>query len=209
MTQGTPDTRTATARTLCTARRGQPLGTAALSAHGARAARQRGGTTASRSATASALTCATSAGDVARPATAQAIANALSHDVYYNMIQPVRAAGQWLIGIIIAAVVVALIYLLAAVPGPLGLEWRWWSLLALAGLVIVVAPLMRTATAVGRRLIMARALLLLVAVASAALASTRPSASLIDRVVGFEQAKEVYEEFDKGRCGKILFDPWR
>src|SRR5262245_33703301 len=104
-----------------------------------------------------------------------AIANALSHDVYYNMIQPVRAAGQWLIGIIIAAVVVVLIYLVAAVPGPFGLEWRWWCLLGLAGLVIVVAPLMHAATAVGRRLIMARALLLLVAVASAALASTRPS----------------------------------
>jgi len=104
-----------------------------------------------------------------------AIANALSHDVYYNMIQPVRAAGQWLIGIILAAVVVALIYLLAAVPGPFGIEWRWWSLLALGGLIMVVAPLMRTASPVGRRLIMARALLLLVAVCSAALASTRPS----------------------------------
>jgi cation/acetate symporter len=104
-----------------------------------------------------------------------AIANALSHDIYYNMIQPVRAAGQWLIGAIIAAVVVALIYWLGATPGPFGLEWRWWSLLALSGLVIVVAPLMRTASAVGRRLIMARALLLLVAVCAAALASTRPS----------------------------------
>jgi cation/acetate symporter len=104
-----------------------------------------------------------------------AIANALSHDIYYNMIQPVRAAGQWLIGLIIAAVVVVLIYWLAAVPGPFGVEWRWWSLLALGGLVMVVAPLMRTASAVGRRLIMARALLLLVAVCSAALASTRPS----------------------------------
>jgi cation/acetate symporter len=71
--------------------------------------------------------------------------------------------------------VVALIYLLAAVPGPFGVEWRWWALLALGALVVVVAPLMRTATAVGRRLIMARALLLLVAVCSAALASTRPS----------------------------------
>jgi cation/acetate symporter len=104
-----------------------------------------------------------------------AIANALSHDIYYNMVQPVRAAGQWLIGIIVAAVVVALIYLLAAVPGPFGIEWRWWSLLGLGGLVIVVAPMMRTASEVGRRLIMARVLLLLVAVCSAALASTRPS----------------------------------
>jgi cation/acetate symporter len=104
-----------------------------------------------------------------------AIANALSHDIYYNMVQPVRTAGQWLIGIIIAAVVVVFIYLLAAVPGPFGLEWRWWALLGLGGLVLVVAPLMARATPVGRRLIMARALLLLVAVASAALASTRPS----------------------------------
>ena len=34
------------------------------------------------------------------------------------------------------------------------------------------------------------------------------AASLIDKVVGFGEAKEVYEEFDKGRCGKVLFDPW-
>lgn len=34
-------------------------------------------------------------------------------------------------------------------------------------------------------------------------------ASLIEKVVSFEEAVEVYEAFDKGRCGKILFDPWR
>ncbi len=34
-------------------------------------------------------------------------------------------------------------------------------------------------------------------------------ASLIDRIVGFEEAVESYEEFDKGRCGKVLFDPWK
>jgi cation/acetate symporter len=104
-----------------------------------------------------------------------AIANALSHDIYYNMIQPLRSSAQWLIGAIIAAVVVVLILWLAAVPGPFGVEWRWWSLLGLAGLVAVVAPLMMSATDVGRRLIIARALLLLVAVCSASLASTRPS----------------------------------
>src|SRR5262249_50518852 len=53
--------------------------------------------------------------------------------------------------------------------------WRWWSLLGLAGLVVGVAPLMKTASAVGRRLIIARALLLLVAVCSGALASPKPS----------------------------------
>ena len=34
-------------------------------------------------------------------------------------------------------------------------------------------------------------------------------ASLIDRVVCFDEAAAVYEQFDKGKCGKILFDPWR
>lgn len=33
--------------------------------------------------------------------------------------------------------------------------------------------------------------------------------SLIDKVVGFDVAAEAYEDFDKGRCGKVLFDPWR
>ncbi|KAI0752400.1 hypothetical protein C8Q80DRAFT_1117844 [Daedaleopsis nitida] len=34
-------------------------------------------------------------------------------------------------------------------------------------------------------------------------------ASLIDRIATFNEAVTVYEEFDKGKCGKILFDPWR
>ncbi|KAH8073808.1 chaperonin 10-like protein [Cristinia sonorae] len=34
-------------------------------------------------------------------------------------------------------------------------------------------------------------------------------ASLIEKVVGFEEAAEVYDLFDKGRCGKVLFDPWQ
>ncbi|KAI0364278.1 GroES-like protein [Pilatotrama ljubarskyi] len=32
-------------------------------------------------------------------------------------------------------------------------------------------------------------------------------ASLIDRIVGFDQAVEMYKLFDKGQCGKVLFDP--
>lgn len=34
-------------------------------------------------------------------------------------------------------------------------------------------------------------------------------ASLIDRVVGFDEAAESYRAFDKGECGKVIFDPWR
>ncbi|KAF8887173.1 chaperonin 10-like protein [Infundibulicybe gibba] len=34
-------------------------------------------------------------------------------------------------------------------------------------------------------------------------------ASLIDRVVGFDQAAEGYRAFDKGEVGKVIFDPWK
>ena len=34
-------------------------------------------------------------------------------------------------------------------------------------------------------------------------------ASLIEKVVGFDEAVETYELFDKGKVGKTLFDPWR
>ena len=33
-------------------------------------------------------------------------------------------------------------------------------------------------------------------------------ASLIEKIVRLDDAPEVYELFDKGRTGKILFDPW-
>lgn len=33
--------------------------------------------------------------------------------------------------------------------------------------------------------------------------------SLVEKIVGLDVAPQTYEEFDKGRCGKVLFDPWR
>jgi len=33
--------------------------------------------------------------------------------------------------------------------------------------------------------------------------------SLVDRIVGFDEAKVSYDLFDKGKCGKVLFDPWK
>lgn len=33
--------------------------------------------------------------------------------------------------------------------------------------------------------------------------------SLIDRVVSIDDAVDSYEKFDKGLCGKVLFDPWK
>lgn len=35
------------------------------------------------------------------------------------------------------------------------------------------------------------------------------AASLVDKVVGFDEAVESYELFDKGKVGKVLFDPWK
>ena len=33
--------------------------------------------------------------------------------------------------------------------------------------------------------------------------------SLVDRIVGLDEAKAYYELFEKGKCGKVLFDPWK
>jgi cation/acetate symporter len=105
-----------------------------------------------------------------------AIANALSHDVYYKMITPLQRNSQLTVIGIICAVVVLGIFIFLGGPSPaFGIPWRWLLLGGLAILLAVVAPFWRGATEVAKRLIVARVLLLLVAVASAALASTRPS----------------------------------
>jgi cation/acetate symporter len=105
-----------------------------------------------------------------------AIANALSHDIYYKMITPLRRNSQLIvIGIICAVVVLSILIFLGGPSPAFGIPWRWLLLGGLAILFAVVAPFWRGATEVAQRLIVARVLLLLVAVASAALASTRPS----------------------------------
>jgi hypothetical protein len=35
------------------------------------------------------------------------------------------------------------------------------------------------------------------------------AASLVDKVVDFTEAAESYEQFDKGKVGKVIFDPWK
>jgi cation/acetate symporter len=105
-----------------------------------------------------------------------AIANALSHDVYYSMITPLRPAPRYTVIGLICAVVVGAIALFATGPSPIyGIAWNYLLLGGLVVLLAVVAPFWRGATQVAKRLIVARVLLLLVAVAAAATASTRPS----------------------------------
>jgi cation/acetate symporter len=105
-----------------------------------------------------------------------AIANALSHDVYYNMIQKMRDTGRNVtVGVIVLAVVGGVFFLLTG-PSPVyGIAWRWLLLAGLAVMVAVVWPFWGKANDVAKRLIVARVLLLLVAVAAASTASTRPS----------------------------------
>lgn len=33
--------------------------------------------------------------------------------------------------------------------------------------------------------------------------------SLVDKIVGLDQARVYYDLFDKRKCGKVLFDPWK
>jgi cation/acetate symporter len=130
-----------------------------------------------------------------------AIANALSHDVYYNMIQKMRSSVlRNAVVLAIAVVVIGGIFLFLPGPSPVPLgyptigfggrvgiyldwqrvgagaiPWRWLLLGGLAVLTAIVIPFWGKANDVAKRLIVARVLLLLVAVASAATASTRPS----------------------------------
>jgi len=39
-------------------------------------------------------------------------------------------------------------------------------------------------------------------------AGVGPGITLVDRVVPMESAAEAYRMFDKGECGKVIFDPW-
>ncbi len=104
-----------------------------------------------------------------------AIANALSHDIYYKMIQPLRPNNRHVVVGLIVAVIVALVIWLLPGPGPFGVKMRWW-VLGLGVLPILGAlPFVWHADDVTKRLVTARVLLLYVAATAAALASTRPS----------------------------------
>src|SRR5262245_39507400 len=123
-----------------------------------------------------------------------AIANALSHDIYYKMITPLPSALRYtVIGVLtVASVGIVAVYLTG--PSPVAVNWAaslgvipdsWlqtnavpWNWLLLATLVVVlliVLPFWMGGTETAKRLIVARVLLLFVAIAAAATASTSPS----------------------------------
>jgi hypothetical protein len=79
------------------------------------------------------------------------------------------------VGAIVVAVIGGIFFLLPGASPVYGIGWRWLLLAGLAVLIAVVWPFWGKANDVAKRLIVARVLLLLVAVAAASTASTRPS----------------------------------
>ena len=103
-----------------------------------------------------------------------AIANALSHDVYYKMIQPMESNKRNITIGIIGAVILFVLWYFMTGTGPLGVQWRWWGIGAFIAIFAVAYPFLQKANETERRLVIARILLLMVAIAAAATASTRP-----------------------------------
>ena len=116
-----------------------------------------------------------------------AIANALSHDVYYKMITPLRSAmkvvvvgviglvGLYVVGFLITGPsVVPAAWLPEALVANGAVRWNVLLLATFAVTMLVVLPFWFGATESAKRLIVARVLLLFVAIAAAATASTRP-----------------------------------
>jgi cation/acetate symporter len=118
-----------------------------------------------------------------------AIANALSHDVYYKMITPLRSSIRYVVIAVIALVALYIVGFLLTGPSvvpasflPLpeaalangAVRWNWLLLATFVVTMLIVTPFWFGATETAKRLIVARVLLLFVAIAAAATASTRP-----------------------------------
>ena len=104
-----------------------------------------------------------------------AIANALSHDIYYKMLQPMKTNNRNVtIGIILVAII-ATMYLVVGGTGWGGIAWKWWAIGGFLAILAGTFPFLQKANDTERRLVIARVLLLLVAVAAAATAASRPS----------------------------------
>ena len=105
-----------------------------------------------------------------------AIANALSHDLYYKTITPMNAVLRWIISILAVVAALAGLHELFATGTPiLGIPRIGW----LAGVVVIVLTvsgvLWAQSDEVGKRLLISRVLLLVVAAFAAATAATRPA----------------------------------
>ena len=118
-----------------------------------------------------------------------AIANALSHDIYYKMITPLQRTARAIVVAVLTLAIVGFIALFLTGPSVLHLNagwlpeavrigavpWNWLLLVTLVITLLLVMPFWFGATETAKRLIVARVLLLFVAIAAAGTAATRPA----------------------------------
>jgi cation/acetate symporter len=105
-----------------------------------------------------------------------AIANALSHDLYYKMVTPLNRVARVLISVIAVGALLAGLYALFSIGAPIGGVPRWMILTGVIAFVFAIfGYLYAGANEVSRRLLISRVLLLVVAAFAAATAATRPA----------------------------------
>jgi cation/acetate symporter len=118
-----------------------------------------------------------------------AIANALSHDVYYKMITPLRSAVRTVVIAVLGIGALGIVAFFLTGPSVVkgagwlpdsilvagAVPWNYLLIAAFVVTVLLVVPFWVGATETAKRLIVARVLLLFVAIAAAATASTKPA----------------------------------
>jgi cation/acetate symporter len=105
-----------------------------------------------------------------------AIANALSHDLYYKTISPLNRVLRYAISTLFTLAVIAGLYALFMGGAPIFSVPRWVWLTGVIAVVLGISGMFYAQSdEVGRRLLISRVLLLFVAAYAAATAATRPA----------------------------------
>jgi len=105
-----------------------------------------------------------------------AIANALSHDLYYKTITPMNRVLRWFISLLaVVAALVGLFALFATGAPILGISRAIWLTGVILLVLAIAAYIWSLSDEVGKRLLISRVLLLVVAAYAAATAATRPA----------------------------------
>ncbi len=105
-----------------------------------------------------------------------AIANALSHDVYYKMVRPLKVVPRMIISVLAVLGILYGLYLLFAGGSPmLGVPRLAWFTGVIVLVMGISAYIYSQSDETGRRLLISRVLLLAVAAFAAATAATRPA----------------------------------
>jgi len=105
-----------------------------------------------------------------------ALANALSHDLYYKTLTPMNRYFRWSVSLVATVAAIYGLFLLFATGAPIFGLPRWMFLAAIIGGVLAISTVLYAQSdEVGKRLMISRVLLLVVAAFAAATAATRPA----------------------------------